>query len=51
MAEENDKMIVLVKNIENYPCLFDYNRKDYSNDTTKTAAWEIISNEINMPGN
>jgi hypothetical protein len=38
MAEDCEKMVQLVKHIENHPCLFDYNRAEYSNDTVKTAA-------------
>lgn len=51
MSEESDKMVQLVKLIEHHPCLFDYNRGDYSNDTTKQDAWVLISNEINISGN
>ncbi|XP_022170367.1 uncharacterized protein LOC111033763 [Myzus persicae] len=48
MAEDCEKMVQLVKHIEDHPCLFDYNRADYSNDTVKTAAWHEIAKEINL---
>ncbi|KAL4084301.1 hypothetical protein QTP88_028126 [Uroleucon formosanum] len=48
MAEDCEKMVQLVKRIENHPCLFDYNRAEYSNDTVKTAAWHEIAKEINL---
>jgi len=47
MSEECDEIVQLVKRTENYPCLFNYNRRDYSNETVETAAW----NEINISGN
>jgi len=50
MAEDSEKMVQLVKLIENHPCLFDYNRGDYSNETVKTAAWNEIAKEINLSG-
>ncbi|KAL4104600.1 hypothetical protein QTP88_019894 [Uroleucon formosanum] len=43
-------MVQLVKHIENHPCLFDYNREEYSNDTVKTAAWHEFAKEINLSG-
>jgi len=50
MAEDCEKMVQLVKHIENHPCLFDYNRAEYSNDTVKTAAWHEIAKEISLSG-
>jgi hypothetical protein len=38
MADDCEKMVQLVKYIENHPFLFDYNRAEYSNDTAKIAA-------------
>lgn len=51
MAGDHEKLINLVQNIELYPCFYDYTRSDFDNDRVKSAAWDAISKEINIPGN
>jgi len=49
MTEET-LTIKLVQEIEKHDCLYDYSKKSYSNDRTKTSAWDAISKTVNISG-
>lgn len=43
-------LIKQVQEIEKHECLFDYTKKSYCNEKTKTRAWDIISAKVNISG-
>lgn len=47
-AEFKEKLLI---EVENHPCLYRLNHKDYSNTQYKTAIWESISVRLNTTGN
>lgn len=45
-----DKNLLLVKSIEKFPCLYNYNLIDYARKDVTDKAWNEVSNETKLTG-